>query len=158
MTTRMRFIKEVLFAAPEDEGRAVDLLEGPEGLFPSFPSRDWNQQSLALLSTLTDGIDHRTAVDRLQPIQTTAEGAIPYASLFELPNETRDHLVALEQHQVPSLASRLAALEHQFWSGQPAKRTTVLLAELKAFAVFAASTGRAVFFWQLFDGRRRSEF
>lgn len=30
MKTRMRFIKEILFAASGDEGRAMDLMEGPE--------------------------------------------------------------------------------------------------------------------------------
>jgi len=157
MSTRMRFLREILFAAPGAAGRTVDLLQGPEGLFPSFPSRDWNQQSLSLLSTRIDGIDHRTAVDRLQPIQSTAEGASPSASLFEFPAETREHLVALEPDQIPSVATRLAALEHEFWSGQPAKRTSVLLAELRAMAVFATSTGRTLFLWQCFDFRRQSD-
>jgi len=156
-TTRMRFLKEIIFAAPEAAGRAVELLEGPEGLFPSFPSREWKQQSLTLLSTLIDGIDHRTAVDRMQPIRSTAEGASPSASLFELPAETQEHLVALEPDQLPSVATRLAALEHEFWSGQPAKRTSVLLVELRAIAIFATSTGRTLFLWQCFDLRRQSD-
>jgi hypothetical protein len=149
--------RRIVLAAPEAAGRAVDLIRGPEGLFPSFPSGDWTQQSLSLLSTLIDGIDHRTAVDRLQPLGCTAEGASPSASLFELPAETRDHLAALELDELPSVATRLAALEHEGWSGQPAKRTSVLLAELRAVAVFAQSTGRTLFLWQRFEFRRRSE-
>jgi hypothetical protein len=85
----MRSIKELLFAAPAAEGTAMDLLEGPEGLFPNLPERAFNQDSFALLSTLVDGVDHHTALDRLQPLRETPEGSAPKALLFEIPSDTR---------------------------------------------------------------------
>jgi hypothetical protein len=81
----MRFIKEVLFAAPASEATGIDLVAGPEGLFPSFPERAFSQDSLALLSTLVDGVDHPTALERLQPVRETVEGSAPQALLSRSP-------------------------------------------------------------------------
>jgi hypothetical protein len=77
--TRRRFIKEILFAASPDDASEMDLIEGPEGLFPSLPDAGLDQGSLALLSTLLDSIDHHTALERLHPLQETPEGSRPHA-------------------------------------------------------------------------------
>ena len=114
----------------------MDLIEGPEGLFPNLPERAFNQDALALLSTLVDGVDHRIAVDRLQPLRETPEGSAPKALLFEIPRETRDHLSALTDTQLTATASSWLALDHHIW---PAVRSTVLLTDLRAFARFASS-------------------
>lgn len=154
MKTRMRFIKEILFAASEDEGRAMDLMEGPEGLFPNLPERAFNQDTFALLSTLVDGVDHPTAINRLQPLRETPGGSAPKALLFEIPRETRDHLSALTDTQLTATASAWLALDRDIW---PAVRSTVLLTDLRAFARFASSTGRELFLWHFLDFRRQSE-
>jgi len=139
---------DLIAATPEDAEAILSNVQHAS-IWPTLEAKTVDQVKLASLAFILRAkpLDSDAVVEYINEFKLLASGGDDGPWIHQLPDGLVRDLAALQDHQVPSIATAWAATEEARLDRWNPKDVQPFLRELSAFAASAVAQGRVVLLW-----------